>query len=83
MTITATELKTNLGAYLDAVASGASEVIITKNGRAIARLSNPNLGKLAALQRLASLVPEGSSAGLSDEELRDSRLEEKYGEYFV
>ena len=83
MTITATELKTNLGAYLDAVASGASEVIITKNGRAIARLSNPNLGRLAALQKLSSLVPDNRSAALTDEEVRNSRLEEKYGEYFV
>ena len=83
MTVTATELKSNLGHYLDSVAAGQAEITITKNGREIARLSNPNMEKLAALKRLSLLMDGAPSAEAAYDAVKDSRLEDKYGEYFV
>lgn len=39
MSITATELKQNLGKYL--MISATEDVFITKNGKVVAKLSNP------------------------------------------
>ena len=40
MSITATELKQNLGRYL--LMAATEDVFITKNGKVVAKLSNPN-----------------------------------------
>ena len=45
MSITATELKMNLGKYLQLAES--EDIFITKNGKVVAKLSNPN-GKIAS-----------------------------------
>ena len=47
MIVTATEFKSNLGKYLDMVAT--QDVYITKNGKNIARLTSPSSNKLAVL----------------------------------
>lgn len=39
MSVTATELKNNLGKYL--ILSATEDVLITKNGRVVAKLTNP------------------------------------------
>lgn len=39
MSVTATELKNNLGKYL--VLSATEDIFITKNGRIVAKLTNP------------------------------------------
>ncbi len=41
MSITATELKQNLGKYL--LLSASEDVYITKNGKVVAKLTKPNL----------------------------------------
>ena len=45
MIVTATEFKSNLGKYLELVAT--QDVYITKNGKNIARLPSPSTSKLA------------------------------------
>ena len=48
MSITATELKQNLGKYL--LLSATEDIYITKNGKIIAKLSNPHQDKVSAAQ---------------------------------
>ena len=54
MTITATEFKLNLGKYLEMV--DEEEIIITKNGKSIARLSKPESEKIALLDSLVGVA---------------------------
>ncbi len=68
MSITATELKANLGKYLQLAAS--EDVYITRNGKTIAKLSSPYQNKLDILDRLAGSVP----AAMTLEEAREERL---------
>lgn len=44
MSITATELKMNLGKYLQLAES--EDIFITKNGKVVAKLSNPNADRV-------------------------------------
>lgn len=58
MVITATEFRTNFGKYLDMV-SANEEVYITKNGKMIAKVVNPNISAVDALSGiLAGKLPE-------------------------
>ena len=41
MIITATEFKTNFGKYLEIIALSQEDIFITKNGKTIAKVSNP------------------------------------------
>ena len=68
MTITATEFKSNLGKYLDMV--NEEEVVITKNGKNIARLSNPESEKVMLLDSLV-----GVASKIKDIKEDDIRLE--------
>ena len=70
MTVTATELKTNLGKYLEIVMD--EDVLITKNGKVIAQLSRPQVNKLAALRNLVGIVDAGGDATL--DAIKDERL---------
>jgi len=54
MVVTATKFKANIGHYLDTVSEG--EVFITKNGRVVAKLSNPVQDKQALLDSLVGLT---------------------------
>ena len=67
MTITATELKTNLGKYLEIVQN--EEIIITKNGKEIARLTRPENEKLVLLKQLVGIVSDADY-----EKTREERL---------
>ena len=59
MSITATELKENLGKYL-AMAS-QEDIYITKNGKIVAKLSSPYQDRVAlAKSLLQELYPQGS-----------------------
>ena len=55
MIVTATELKTNLGKYLEIARQ--QDVFITKNGKNIARLTSPSVNKLSVLDSLVGIVP--------------------------
>ena len=54
MVVTATKFKTNIGHYLDTVSK--DEVYITKNGKLVAKLSNPVQDKQALLDSLVGIT---------------------------
>lgn len=56
MSVTATELKKNLGKYLDKART--EDVFISQYGRIIAVLSNPNKTNRALAQSLFGIIPE-------------------------
>ena len=59
MSITATELKKNLGKYL--TLSETEDVFITKNGRVIAKLSYPHQNRLDTAKFLFGILPSEAS----------------------
>ena len=70
MIVTATEFKSNLGKYLELVAT--QDVYITKNGKNIARLTSPSTIKLAVLDELVGIAAD---APVQDEDsIRRERL---------
>ena len=69
MSITATELKANLGKYLLLAAS--EDIFITRNGKVVARLTSPYQDKLDAVDALFGSIP----ATMTLEEAREERLE--------
>ena len=73
MVITATELKNNLGHYLNMAA--AEDVVISKNGRPIARLTGPEPSRVQRMQALFGILP----STVTVDEARDIRGEEKWG----
>jgi len=59
MFITATELKQNLGKYL--LLSAKEDILITKNGKIVAKLTNPNQNKANMAKSLFGILPEDAS----------------------
>ncbi len=55
MSITATELKTNLSKYL--LLSATEDVFITKNGKIIAKLTNPFQERVDIAKSLFGIIP--------------------------
>ena len=70
MSITATELKANLGKYL--LLASTEDVFITRNGRTVAKLTSPYQNKLDTVDALFGSVP----ATMTLEEARQERLAE-------
>ena len=68
MSITATELKENLGKYLQLAAT--EDIFITRNGRIVAKLTSPYRDLIAEAQSLAGIIP----ADITLEEAREERL---------
>jgi len=68
MSITATELKTNLGKYL--LLAATEDVFITRNGRTVAKLTSPYKNKLDTVNKLFGSVPDTMTL----EEAKDERL---------
>lgn len=68
MSITATELKENLSKYLTMAAS--EDILVTKNGKAIAILSSPYKDRVDIARSLAGIIP----ADISYEEAKAERL---------
>ena len=56
MSITATELKNNLGKYL--TLSMTEDIFITKNGKVVAKLTNPYQDKVDIAKSLFSIIPK-------------------------
>lgn len=70
MVITATEFKTNFGRYLDMIEN--EEILITRNGKVVAKVVNPNVSAVDSLSGLlAGKVPDN----LDRKSLVDARLE--------
>ena len=56
MSITATELKNNLGKYL--LLSATEDIFITKNGKIVAKLTNPYQNRVETAKSLFGVLPE-------------------------
>jgi antitoxin (DNA-binding transcriptional repressor) of toxin-antitoxin stability system len=67
--ITASDLKANIGRYLDAASD--EDVFVSRKGRIVAKISNPARDKVALLD---SLVGIAEGVDLSAEEARAERL---------
>ena len=70
MSITATELKNNLSKYL--LLASTEDIYITRNGKVVAKLSNPYQARLDIAESLFGSVP----AAMTLEEAREERLSE-------
>lgn len=68
MSITATEFKQNLGKYL--LLAATEDVYISKNGKVIAKLTNPNQSRVDAAKSLFGAIPDD----ITFEEAREERL---------
>lgn len=55
MSITATELKLNLGRYLKLAEH--EDILITRNGKVVAKLSNPNADRIEMAKALLGVIP--------------------------
>jgi antitoxin (DNA-binding transcriptional repressor) of toxin-antitoxin stability system len=66
MSITATELKQNLGKYL--LLSVKEDIFITKNGKTIAKLTNPHQNRVNTAKSLFGILPEDADLDNSREE---------------
>ena len=58
MSVTATELKMNLGKYL--LLCATEDVFITKNGKIIAKLSNPFQDRVNLVDSLIGVIPSNA-----------------------
>ena len=70
MEVTATEFKLNMGKYLSM--ASRHDIFITKNGRRIARLTNPSPDRVAMLD---SLVGIARGVDISLDDIKKERLE--------
>lgn len=68
MSITATEFKMNLGKYL--LLSQTEDIYITKNGKVVAKLTNPNQDRVDIAKSLFGILP----SDISVEDAREERL---------
>ena len=68
MIITATDFKKNIGKYLKFAAK--EDIIITKNGKRIAKLSDAAKDKTDIVQSLIGILPDS----ISESEAREERL---------
>ena len=68
MSITATELKKNLGKYL--TLSSQEDIYITQNGKVVAKLSNPFQDRVDMAKSLFGILPADATL----EEAREERL---------
>lgn len=69
MVVTATDLKNNLGRYLEV--AQREEVLITRNGEPYATLSSVRNDRLGRMESLFGILPHEATA----EDARNSRLE--------
>jgi len=69
MSITATELKQNLGRYL--LLAATEDVYITKNGKVVAKLSNPNQDRVNMAKSLFGVIPQD----ITLEEAKNERID--------
>ncbi len=69
MSITATELKTNLGKYL--LLSATEDIYITKNGKVISKLTSPFKERTEIARSLFGVLPDTMTL----EDAREERLE--------
>ena len=69
MSITANELKMNLGKYL--LLAEKEDVFITRNGKVVAKLTNPYQDRVETAKSLFGILP----ADITLEEAKEERLD--------
>ena len=69
MSITATELKSNLGKYL--MLAATEDIFVTNNGKVVAKISNPYQDRVNIAKSLFGILP----ADVTLEEAREERLD--------
>ena len=74
MIVTATEFKTNFGKYLDMLSK--EDIFITRNGKTIAKVINPQVSAVDSLRGMLKNVP----SDIDLDSLREERLS-KYEDY--
>ena len=75
MVVTATELKTNIGKYL--TLADAEDIVITRNGKSVAKLTNARDSKLLALRSMRGILKD---ADIDLDDIRTERLSKHYDE---
>lgn len=68
MIVTATEFKKNIGKYLDI--ANREDILITKNGKNVAKLTSPKQDRRETAQSLFGILP----AGTATEDVKKERL---------
>lgn len=68
MIVTATEFKTNFGKYLDMLTK--EDIFITRNGKTIAKVINPQVSAVDSLREMLKNVP----SDIDMDSLREERL---------
>lgn len=68
MIVTATEFKTNFGKYLDMLTK--EDIFITRNGKIIAKVINPQVSAVDSLRGMLKNVP----SDIDLDSLREARL---------
>ena len=68
MIVTATEFKTNFGKYLDMLTK--EDIFITRNGKTIAKVINPQVSAVDSLRGMLENVP----SDIDMDSLREERL---------
>lgn len=66
MSITATEFKKNLGKYL--LLAETIDIFITRNGKVVAKLTNPNQDRLNRAESLFGILSDGRTLEESKKE---------------
>ena len=74
MKVTATELKVNLGRFIDYVVDNNEEITVTKNGKSVVTLSKVN----EAEEWIKELSGVAKDTGICDREIRVERVLDKY-----
>ena len=79
MQVSSTELKTNLGKYLDLLAT--EDIIITRNGRKIAKLMKEEDETLSEVRSLFGILADSELSRLTDDEIKGVIHEERSKRY--
>lgn len=79
MLVSSTEFKVNLGKYLDIAAS--EDIIITRNGRKIAKLVKAEDDALSEMRSLFGILAGSELSHMTDEEIKAIIYEEKGKRY--
>ena len=75
MVVTATEFKTNVGKYL--TMADTEDIVITRNGKSVAKLTNARDVKLLALRSLRGVLKDSN---IDLQKSREERLSKYYDE---
>lgn len=76
MSITATELKNNLGKYL--LLAATEDIFITRNGKVVAKLSNPNQDRVEMAKSLFGILSDDITLKEAKREILDNICEGCY-----